>query len=180
MPTYFTPFGGVAEIGGNKLLVETGAAPFVPLAHQPLTASGAGADGLPTRVWLDFGTSLGQEKTFFSGFLRPRTFTGLQDAFQLEFLPRLPGVYREDLLFDTGLPYTAPLVQGVLLSHIHADHVGNLPVLDPAIPVYGSPLTLGLLPFLQATQVVGDSDYLSGNRHVPRRNQSKLRRDARV
>ena len=57
-----TCFGGVGEIGGNKILVEN--------------------DG--TRIFLDFGQRMGYENAFFSEFLNPRTNTSLKDRITID------------------------------------------------------------------------------------------------
>lgn len=210
MTTYLTLFGGVNEIGGNKFLLETSASTgqFTPLseqlsqtsARQTINASEARQESAgetnkrnaeqelsssnssikPTRLLLDFGTSFSEEKEFYSGFLKPRRFTGINDQLSLGLLPALPGLYREDVLFESDLQYRPPLVDAVLLSHVHADHVGNLPYIDPAIPLYTAGANLPMLDFLQQTQLVVEASYLSGKRYVPRTNQVRLKKAARV
>ncbi|MDY6894307.1 MAG: MBL fold metallo-hydrolase, partial [Thermotogota bacterium] len=71
-----TCYGGVGEIGGNKIMVE----------HQR------------SRVMLDFGKRMGFESNFFSEFLGVRTNTQLKDMITIEALPTLPGIYREELI----------------------------------------------------------------------------------
>lgn len=67
-----TFYGGVGEIGGNKVLV---------------------ADG-DTRVFLDFGMSFASRGSFYSSpFLSPRDARSL---IELGILPRIDGVYRFD------------------------------------------------------------------------------------
>ncbi|HZD13474.1 MAG TPA: hypothetical protein VE177_08160, partial [Candidatus Binatus sp.] len=67
-----TFYGGVGEIGGNKIVVEDG----------------------DTRVFLDFGMSLQDRGRFFSEpFLSPRDQHGL---IELGVLPRVDGLYRDD------------------------------------------------------------------------------------
>lgn len=119
-------YGGVAEIGGNKVLVEDEEARFL----------------------LDFGTPFGRHRNFFNEYLRPRAARGLLDLLSLGLLPPLEGLYRDDLsppgLWERfqGLPSyrsmgrrDAPAVNAVLVSHAHLDHNGDLAYLDPGIPV---------------------------------------------
>ncbi|MDQ5823406.1 MAG: MBL fold metallo-hydrolase [Chloroflexota bacterium] len=134
----------------------------------------------PTRLLLDIGTSFSEEKEFYSGFLKPRRFTGISDQLSLGLLPALPGVYREDVLFESDLDYRAPMLDAVILSHVHADHAGNLPYIDPAIPLYTARVNLPLLQFLQETQLAGEASYLSGKRFVPRTNQARLKKAQRI
>ncbi len=124
-----TFYGGVSEIGGNKILLEDQGA----------------------RLFLDFGKSYHDAGCYFEEFLNPRVVHGLKDYLELGLLPRLNGIYREDLITILGregidwLSYSPPQVDAVLLSHGHMDHVGYVSFLDPHIPVYLSKETLAVL-----------------------------------
>jgi ribonuclease J len=145
-----TFYGGVGEIGGNKILLEDG----------------------DTRVWLDFGLSFSLRRKFYGDFMGPRSKGGLRDLLRLGFLPDLDGVYRDDLVHVAGIEDALrelgvedmsywtpellsygdvlerdgkPWVNGVLLTHAHLDHCGHIPYLDPRIPVYCSEATLMIL-----------------------------------
>ena len=52
-----TFYGGVKEIGGNKILLEDN----------------------DTKIFLDFGMSFGKRAEFFEEFLTPRTANGIGD-----------------------------------------------------------------------------------------------------
>jgi ribonuclease J len=70
--TTLTFYGGVNEIGGNKILLQDG----------------------DTRVFFDFGMSFAMKKQFFSPpFLSPRSEKSLQE---LGILPQITGVYKFD------------------------------------------------------------------------------------
>ena len=145
-----TFYGGVHEIGGNKILLE----------HKG------------TRVFLDFGTSLGYESDFFSDFLQPRANTAIYDRLAIGALPKIRGVYRKNAFIPPGVElldtsnysrvlkksspylhppvipyddylkrYHHPFVQGILLSHAHLDHTGAIGYLHPSIPLYCSEMT---------------------------------------
>lgn len=133
-----TLYGGVNEIGGNKFLLEEGEA----------------------RVLLDFGTSIGARNAYFDEFLQPRANSALRDLIRLGLLPRLDGLYREDMLnvaratTDRDLPESAqawrrkgraPAVAGILLTHAHVDHFQDLEFVDPDVPVYCTPTTARML-----------------------------------
>ena len=107
-------YGGVGEIGGNKILLEDE----------------------DTKIFLDFGMSFGKRGLFFEEFLTPRTANGIGDFLELGLIPDLPGIYREDLLTHQGREPEDPVVQAVLLSHAHADHANYISFLHQDIPVY--------------------------------------------
>ena len=124
-----TFYGGVNEIGGNKILLEDQGA----------------------RLFLDFGKSYHDASQYFEEFLNPRAVHGLKDYLELGLLPKVDGIYRRDLitiLEREGVDWLAflpPQIDAVLLSHGHMDHAGYISFLDPQIPVYLSKETLAVL-----------------------------------
>ena len=70
-----TFYGGVNEIGGNKILLEEGG----------------------RRLFLDFGFPYKRHKLFYEEYLKPRSGAGLLDPMAMGLLPPLEGIYREDL-----------------------------------------------------------------------------------
>ncbi len=101
---WITFYGGVCEVGGNKVLVEAGDA----------------------KLLLDFGVSFSRMEMFYSPpLLRPRREKSLVE---LGLLPSLEGVYR----FDKS----EAAVDAVIVSHVHMDHAGFLPVVKREIPVF--------------------------------------------
>ena len=75
-----TFYGGVNEIGGNKILLK----------------SQKGS------IFLDFGLSYSQEGRFFEEFLKPRTNSKYYDLVRLGILPELDGIYRKDVFCPEG------------------------------------------------------------------------------
>ena len=73
--TSLTFYGGVNEVGGNKILLED----------------------KDTKVFLDFGMSFGKRGAYFDEFMSPRTAAGLRDFFEMGMIPKLDGLYRNDL-----------------------------------------------------------------------------------
>lgn len=166
MSTTITCFGGVDEIGGNKILVEDSGGRFL----------------------LDFGKSFGRYSEYFDGvFIKDRLARGLLDPLALGLVPPLRGLLREDLIpgLDPGqlevqtAPATGrqrkarleirlsasareafwdhwrrsrpdyrdlrrdsgPALDGILLSHAHQDHISDLEYVAPDFPVWGTRLT---------------------------------------
>lgn len=101
---WLTFYGGVGEVGGNKILLEDG----------------------DVRVFLDFGVSFARMGMFYSPpFLAPRRERCLVE---LGLVPPLEGVYR----FDQA----EASVDGFIVSHVHMDHIGLLPLVKEEIPVF--------------------------------------------
>ena len=113
MSVRFTGYGGIGEIGGNKLLLEDG----------------------DWQILFDFGMSFGSISRYFEEFLQPRIIRGLTDYLRTGLLPPLEGLYRPDL---NTLPEHATIwdrirlrpghrtdinPRGILLSHAHASIV---------------------------------------------------------
>ncbi|TLZ70129.1 MAG: MBL fold metallo-hydrolase [Methanobacteriota archaeon] len=138
--TKITCYGGVAQIGGNKILVEDRDA----------------------RIWLDMGATFGFGSEFFVEYLTARKRFGLRDYFALGLLPKLPGLYSPEMLAPASFDYEPPRFSGVFISHIHFDHTNHLQFLDPSIPVHLGAGTKIILDSWQttATQMdLGDHDY---------------------
>jgi len=73
--TSLTFYGGVGEIGGNKILLEDGTRKF----------------------FLDFGFPYKQYSHYYEEFLKPRVGAGLLDLLTLGLVPPLEGLYRQDI-----------------------------------------------------------------------------------
>jgi ribonuclease J len=141
MKTKLTFYGGVSEIGGNKILLEQGG----------------------TRMFLDMGKSFSVGEDYFAEYLGPRVpRVGLKDHFALDLLPQIPGLYSEDMLEQTDLKYRPPRFQAVFLSHIHFDHSSHVKLIDPQIPVYLGEGTKVILDSWEETSkksLFGDRDF---------------------
>jgi ribonuclease J len=88
-----TFYGGVDEIGGNKILVEDKG----------------------TKIFFDFGQSFNFGDEYFTGWLSPRAINGLGDFFEFGLLPKIPGLYAEQQLAFTDLPYQEPEINAIFL-----------------------------------------------------------------
>jgi len=113
-------YGGVKEIGGNKILLEDD----------------------DTKVFLDFGMSFNRHGKFFEEYLKPRVSCGMSDFVEMGLVPRIEGIYREDLLrlLDWDIQ-DEPSVDAVFLSHMHLDHTAYVSFLDKRIPIYCSEIS---------------------------------------
>jgi len=148
-------YGGIEEIGGNKLL---------------LNFSKGG-------IFLDFGQSYKAEGHYFEEYLQPRSKSSFHDLSLLEILPQINGIYRNDAFcpekIDECDPISLPYWQteltsyeaakevkeripdAVFLSHAHMDHSGYVGYLGN-IPLYCSAETQTLL------KTIADIGNLSG------------------
>lgn len=109
-----TLYGGINEIGGNKILVEE----------------------KQVRVLFDFGQSFTMGEDYFVQWLTPRRLNGCQDYFEFGLLPKMRGLYSKQMLARTDLKYAKPQIDAVFLSHAHFDHMAHIYFLDPTIPVF--------------------------------------------
>lgn len=112
--TSLTFYGGVNEIGGNKILLED----------------------KDTRIFLDFGKSFSRRAKFFEEYINPRTSNGIVDFITMGLVPDIPGVYRDDLMKLAGRNIEKPNIDAVLLSHAHSDHADYISFLHEDIPIY--------------------------------------------
>ena len=124
-----TILGGHKEIGGNKILVE----------HKG------------TKILLDFGMSFSQAGKYFSEFLQPRKCASLTDFFEFGLLPQIKGIYREDYLSHMNMAKEEKEVDGVFISHAHADHAQYIHFLRFDIPIYCTRATEVILRVLEET-----------------------------
>jgi len=128
--TKITFHGGVNEIGGNKILIETSA----------------------TRIFLDFGLSFAKFGRFYTDFLQPRVCNGIGDYLELGIIPDIEGIYRNDLLANEGRKtFEKPEIDGILLSHAHADHCSNISLLHKDIKIFCGETSKIILKALQET-----------------------------
>lgn len=120
-------FGGVSEIGGNKILLED----------------------RDTRVFLDFGLSFAGEDQYFCGYLCARSVNGAGDYLEFGLLPNLTGLYAKEMIKNTKIKYEEPLFDALILSHAHIDHIGYLPFIHEEIPVYCGECTKTIIDAMQ-------------------------------
>ncbi len=163
MTAKLTFYGGVNEIGGNKILLQT-------------------EDG---SVLLDFGRRMGEYSKYFSEFLVARSKNALRDMLRLGILPKIDGIYTPHLVdmtvlfendevakkvpLEEALDYwktldvcpcnpAHPAVDAVFVSHAHFDHIQDVSFLDPCIPVYCTEKTKVLAKAMTDVSVSGVDD----------------------
>jgi ribonuclease J len=124
-----TVLDGYGTIGGNKILVEE----------------------KNEIIFLDFGMNFSMYGRYFEEFLKERSRRGIYDLWMLGLIPKM-NIYRKDLITDDLIDEVSSKkrlnIKGVLVSHAHLDHVGNIALLDENIPIIASPETLLILKAL--------------------------------
>ncbi|MGZ4885566.1 MAG: MBL fold metallo-hydrolase [Halobacteriota archaeon] len=138
--TSLTFYGGVAEIGGNKILLED----------------------QDTRVFLDFGMSFGLANQYFDEFMQPRKCNGMLDLLEFGLLPDLDGLYRCDYLQHCRCSFEPePSIDGVLLSHAHMDHCSYIHYLRDDVPIHCSQASKDIMQALDDTGSTGTCELIS-------------------
>src|SRR3989344_9323506 len=132
--TSLTFYGGVNEIGGNKILLETAKA----------------------RLWFDFGLSFCKLGKFYAEFLNPRKINGIGDHIEMGLVPWIKGLYRNDYVREAELEESKCLFDGVFLSHPHVDHFGNMNLLHKDMPFFMGECTKTLVDAYEKTGNQGD------------------------
>ncbi|MFX0073898.1 MAG: MBL fold metallo-hydrolase RNA specificity domain-containing protein [Candidatus Hermodarchaeota archaeon] len=137
-------YGGIGEIGGNKIFVNIGDKKFL----------------------FDFGLSFGENQKYYSEFLKPRKLNGIIDYLYLGLIPPLNKLYRNDLItpFSDILnsdPYNIittneNLADAFFLSHAHLDHYQFMGFLKQETPIYMNWISHMVLEHLASTS----TDYL--------------------
>src|SRR4030065_929317 len=127
-----TLFGGVNEIGGNKILLED----------------------RDTRVFFDFGEPFGLKDKYCSEYrMRREGRFGLRDYFHFDMLPKIPGLYDAEWLEGTGEKHSPPEFDAIFISHMHFDHAMHLKFADRGIPVYLGSSTCSIMKSWKETSL---------------------------
>ncbi|MFA5406745.1 MAG: MBL fold metallo-hydrolase [Candidatus Nanoarchaeia archaeon] len=135
-------YGGVREIGGNKILLEDKG----------------------TKIFLDFGMNFGDYADYFTEFMPMRKCNSIKDLTTLGLLPDLKGLYRRDYCKHMGVDCKEDnSVDGVLISHSHIDHIGFVHFLRKDIPVYVSPESKAVMELFDTAGAGGFNDYCKFN-----------------
>ncbi len=157
-----TFYGGVGQIGGNKILFEDN----------------------DTKIFLDFGMNFTEHSNFFTEYMPPRKNSCIKDFIDLGLLPDLKGLYRRDYCKHMDLDYKeGNSIDGVLISHAHVDHVGYVHFLRSDIPVYVSSETKAVMDLFSRLGTAGFEEFSCFKptfQLIPKkRGEGYKRRDAR-
>ncbi|KXA90844.1 hypothetical protein AKJ57_03450 [candidate division MSBL1 archaeon SCGC-AAA259A05] len=147
-----TFYGGIGEIGGNVILVEEE----------------------DSRILLDFGMDFTRENEYFSEYLKPRKAHGIEDFLELDMLPDINGIYREDYLQHLGKePEKEPSVDALFITHGHLDHMGYVHFLRSDIPIYCTPTTKVMMEVRQESEATSFNEYSEKMRSFYLRKKSR-------
>lgn len=153
--TNVTFYGGVNEIGGNKILVQD----------------------TDTKIFLDFGKSFNKYAKYFEDYLKPRTSNGIIDFIEMGLVPRIDGLYRNDLLEMGGKKGTGADIDAIILTHAHADHANHIAFLHEDIPLYmGETAHLILQALEERSQREMESEILNFKRRPIGKNGEIVKR----
>jgi len=131
-----TIHGGINEIGGNKILVESSEA----------------------KVWLDFGLSFSKQGLYYDEWNNPRKYNGMTDYFDMGLLPNIKGLYRHDYLKKSGIKEQKLEFDALFLSHAHADHANDIEFLHKDMPIYCGETAKLIMQSLEETRT---TEYLN-------------------
>ena len=92
-----------------------------------------------SRVIFDFGAPFNPMTQPYDGQVEKREKAWVRDAIRLSQIPAIDGVFSEkDLVSDSEIqPFEkSNLTTGVIISHLHLDHMSGIGMVHPDIPVY--------------------------------------------
>lgn len=131
-------YGGVGQIGGNKILFEDNG----------------------TKIFLDFGMNFTEHSNYFTEYMPPRKNSCIKDFIHLGLLPDLKGVYRRDYCKHMDLDYKEEnSIDGILITHAHIDHVGYVHFIRQDIPIYVSAETKAVMDLFSRVGAAGFEEF---------------------
>lgn len=155
-----TFYGGIDEIGGNKILLEDRG----------------------TRIFLDFGKSFLTRSKFYEWTERPRQANGVGDLLALGILPEIKGIYRSDLLkLARRQSIEDKYVEAVVLSHAHSDHADYVSFLREDIQVWMGETSRDIIGALEEEKESNIEFEINEFKRRPlNRRESPVKRDVRT
>ena len=107
-------YGGLNEIGGNKILLKD--------------------NKFKKSIFLDFGKNFSISRKFYEfPFSQPES---IQELINIEAIPNISNLYTKTKPGETKFEDSEPPVDAVFVSHGHLDHIGHVPLLNRNIPIY--------------------------------------------
>ncbi len=120
-----TPYGGVEEIGGNKILIQN-----KKTKHS---------------FFLDFGKSFTIARKYYEfPFSLP---SSINELIEIGAVPNIPEIYTRITSSVENEPETN--VKAIFVSHAHLDHIGHIPLLNRRIEVHMGECTKKIVEGLQ-------------------------------
>ena len=158
-------FGGINEIGGNKIFINLGDKKYL----------------------FDFGLSFKDSNQYFSEFLNPRKLNGIIDYLYLNLIPPINKIYRNDLIKPFKDILNQPnykidvsdtnLVDAFFLTHAHMDHYKFAGFLRQETPIYLNWISHDLIQYLSETsldQLIPEIlNFYESFKIVPKKRQKK-------
>jgi|GEM_PF-1139358 len=91
-----------------------------------------------SRVICDFGAPYEPQSQVFDNIVRQRINNRVKDAIVLGLTPAIDGVYDEESIegLDIVSAQKDDTTTGIVISHLHLDHMANIDFIHPSIPVY--------------------------------------------
>ncbi len=132
-------------------------------------------------IFLDFGVNFQRMGLYYKEYIKRRAVRGINDAVTLRILPKID-VYREDLI-PSDLPvhdFEKIKLSGILVTHAHMDHFGEIGNVRFDVPLLASSLTLLLIKAMQdcgRNSLVGEAVYSS--KRIPSQDTRILRNTGR-
>ncbi|MGE8202958.1 MBL fold metallo-hydrolase [Heyndrickxia sp. NPDC080065] len=109
-----------------------------------------------SRVIFDFGLIFNPGANVFDEYIKTRNSRIVHDYVKLGLVPSIDGIYQEEDIKDIEglIPAGKDSRQtGVIISHLHLDHMGGMGMLSPEIPVY---MTKDSIDLYHALEVIGE------------------------
>ena len=123
-----------------------------------------------SRVIFDFGAPYEPQNQVYDNDIRRRVKNKIKDGIILGNVPPIDGIFDEDHVkgIDIKSYQQASRTTGVIISHLHLDHMSNIDMVHPNIPVYMHKDGYNLLQALiDIEDEVHSRDYTPVELHTP-------------
>lgn len=123
-----------------------------------------------SRVIFDFGEPFRPSSNVYDGTVLKRDTAALCDAIQLKKVPAIDGIFsKKDIGSLPIIPYEdSTITTGIIISHLHLDHMSNIGYIHPSIPVYMSYDALRLQKALDKVhENIGNRDFTGVSLYEP-------------